>query len=68
MLRTALDAELSTRLAQGEHPPVREWLAQIGARELAIDDAGAFLNVNTRKDLERAQRAARAYPDGDQLA
>ncbi len=56
VLRTGIGLELSERLAMGEHPPVRDWLAAIGARELAFDDAGAFLNVNTRGDLERAER------------
>jgi molybdopterin-guanine dinucleotide biosynthesis protein A len=59
VLRAGLAADLSGRLASGEHPPVREWLADVGARELAFDDASAFLNVNTPKDLERAEALTR---------
>lgn len=59
VLRVGLAADLSGRLATGEHPPVREWLAAARARALVFDEASAFLNVNTREDLERAERLVR---------
>jgi molybdopterin-guanine dinucleotide biosynthesis protein A len=51
--RTDRHESLAALLAGGLHPPVREWLASIGAREVLFDDPAPFANVNTRQDLER---------------
>jgi molybdopterin-guanine dinucleotide biosynthesis protein A len=51
--RTELHAALEALLATGRHPPVHEWLADVGARELPMADGRPFLNVNTREDLDR---------------
>jgi molybdopterin-guanine dinucleotide biosynthesis protein A len=43
-------------LAADDHPPVRSILRDAGAAEVAFEDASAFLNINTRADLEEAER------------
>ncbi|MEO8813622.1 MAG: molybdenum cofactor guanylyltransferase [Caulobacteraceae bacterium] len=48
---TRLAAALADRLAGGDHPPVHDWLARIGARAVWFDDARVFRNINTRPDL-----------------
>ncbi len=49
--RVELVVPLARRLANGDHPPVRAWLREIGAAPIAFDDDRAFRNVNTRADL-----------------
>jgi molybdopterin-guanine dinucleotide biosynthesis protein A len=44
-------------LAGGAHPPTWQLLERLGARKVVFDDAAAFANVNTRADLEGAERA-----------
>ena len=53
VLRVETYEGLAAQLEQGEHPPVQAWLRRVGLREVAFDDAGAFVNVNTRADLAR---------------
>lgn len=54
--RTDVDRALRAVLAQGEHPPVRVMLAQLGARRIAFDDARGFANANTREALAALER------------
>lgn len=42
---------LRRRLEAGEHPAVREALAQAGARAVMFADTGLFRNINTRAEL-----------------
>jgi molybdopterin-guanine dinucleotide biosynthesis protein A len=49
--RVDLAAPLIARLAAGDHPPVQDWLREVGATPIAFDDDAAFRNVNTRADL-----------------
>ena len=44
---TGLYDSLNDRLQSGEHPAVRAFLAESGARAVAFSDAGAFANANT---------------------
>lgn len=52
VLRTELAAPLASILAEGRHPAVHDWLAEIHAREAAFPDAAAFTNVNAQSDLD----------------
>lgn len=49
-LRARLEAQLRLR-----HPPIHAFAREAGAVEVAFDDESAFLNVNTREDLARAE-------------
>jgi molybdenum cofactor guanylyltransferase len=44
--------EVEAQLAKG-HPPIRRVLADLGAVDVAFDDAAAFDNVNTPEDRAR---------------
>jgi molybdopterin-guanine dinucleotide biosynthesis protein A len=55
---TGLHATLAALIADGDHPPVHEWLGSVGAREVRFDDASAFANINTPQDLARAEASA----------
>lgn len=52
--RTRLAEPLAARLAQG-HPPVRAIIETLGGRIVDFPDPAAFVNVNTRQDLSRAE-------------
>ncbi len=54
--RTNVAATLRDILAQGQHPPVRSVLAQLGARRVGFDDARGFANANTREALVELER------------
>jgi len=56
--RVRLLAPLSMSLAEGEHPSVRQLLADIGASAIVFADEGAFLNANTPAALAEMERAA----------
>jgi len=58
IVRTELHAPLAARLASGEHPAVQGWLEEVRARRVPFAERHAFLNVNTREDLARAERLA----------
>jgi molybdopterin-guanine dinucleotide biosynthesis protein A len=51
--KEALEAALIT----GMHPPVRDILRLMGASAISFDEAGAFLNINTKDDLLAAEKA-----------
>jgi molybdopterin-guanine dinucleotide biosynthesis protein A len=53
--RPGLGAELTSRLATGDHPAARAWMAQIGACSVIFDDADKFANVNRPEDLRRLE-------------
>ncbi|MGI9170388.1 MAG: molybdenum cofactor guanylyltransferase [Caulobacteraceae bacterium] len=62
--RTRLAGGLAAALAGGEHPPVRDFLAAIGARPVAFVDARPFANVNRPEALARlAAAVARRSPN-----
>ena len=46
-------------LRGGAHPPTWQMLERIGARKVFFDSPEAFVNVNTREDLEAAQAQPR---------
>lgn len=49
---------LEARLRSGEHPAVRRFLAEVGARAVHFEEARAFANANTVEDLTALQRPA----------
>lgn len=51
-------APLALTLQEGEHPPVRALLREIGAEPVHFADERAFLNANTPEALARLERAA----------
>ena len=55
MADVTLHDGLAAILSGGRHPPVHEWLAAVGARQIFFDDAAAFANVNTPQDLARLE-------------
>jgi molybdopterin-guanine dinucleotide biosynthesis protein A len=58
--RPSLLPDLAARLAAGDHPAAHAWLAGIGARAVAFEDAGPFANVNRAEDLRRLEAALAA--------
>jgi molybdopterin-guanine dinucleotide biosynthesis protein A len=57
---TAALSALHHALADGRHPSVHGFLDSIGAARLVVEDAAAFLNVNTLADLESLSNRDRA--------
>ncbi len=55
--RTRLAGDLAAALAGGAHPPVRDFLAEIGARPVAFENARPFWNINRPEDLARLAAA-----------
>lgn len=55
--RTRLAADVAAALAGADHPPVRDFLAKIGARAVYFDEARSFWNVNRPEDLARLEAA-----------
>lgn len=55
--RTRLAGDLAAALAGGAHPPVRYFLAKVGARAVPFADARPFANVNRPEDLARLAAA-----------
>lgn len=51
-----LRASLRAALAEGKHPAVRAYLAQIGATPVRFELTHAFANANTRSDLADLER------------
>ena len=49
-------AFLTEALAGGAHPPTWRTLETLGVRQVLVEPAEAFANVNTREDLEMAER------------
>jgi len=62
--RTELERGLSLRLAAGEHPSVRQLLAEIAAVEVMFEDPSPFRNANTPDAL----LALEAGIDGQKIA
>ena len=54
---TSVAAALGQVLSHGEHPPVRDFLASIGAAAVWFDDADAFANANTRAGLTALEQS-----------
>jgi molybdopterin-guanine dinucleotide biosynthesis protein A len=54
--RVDLQEALAARLVGGDHPPVRDFLAQIGALPVVFDDPLIFQNANTPQALARLER------------
>lgn len=63
--RTGLAPRLAAALAGGRHPPVREVLAALPAREVWFPDARAFANLNTRADLDALSASPHRRGGGD---
>ena len=53
VLRCEVQATLSEALAEGRHPPIRNFLRLCGARPVKFDDAKTFANANTTQALAR---------------
>jgi molybdopterin-guanine dinucleotide biosynthesis protein A len=51
-------AELIDRLASGQHPAVRAFLAEVGGQAVKFEDASRFANLNHASDLARLERLA----------
>jgi molybdopterin-guanine dinucleotide biosynthesis protein A len=56
--RVDLAQALAARLAGGDHPSVRDFLAEIGAVPVGFDDPLVFQNANTPDALARLERGA----------
>jgi len=54
--RVDLEVPLARRLAGGHHPPVRTFLAEVGALPVMFDDPLIFQNANTAQALARLER------------
>ena len=50
------EAALEAVLDSGTHPPVREFLEQMGGTPVHFAGSGLFLNINTRDDLLAAEK------------
>ena len=51
--KTTLVDDLAARLATGDHPAVRDYLAQVHGRPVHFADAHRFANINRPEDLPR---------------
>jgi len=53
-----VEDKVKAALADGQHPAVRAFLSEIGARRVHFSDARAFANANTPDALQALEHAA----------